>query len=1129
MKTIVLFTALMMGMLLTADEAKSYLYTFDKPNNLKLSGDAKVENGLLRLFGAGQVEIPGSADMIVSPAGLTMSTVVRLHRKEGSNLGVDFFSKGQEWLFSRDGAGKIYFTFYNGNKWQKAVRSGTPVPPGQWAHYAASFTRIQREGQGEVGYQLKAYINGELICNMQILGIEPKSTSSPVTFGWGLGKNVWALRGDVASIKMWKRALSDDEIEKDAISSTLVKVAGMEKNKLTSAFTKALEMIQGEDASWLRKSFRRAAENGADQELLASAIAGKQKDVYRILESPRGKALFLLKGARRSFPLIGFYDRFLCREVFGRRTMNWRIQVNDNGKIVDWLDSDKEFKRSIVSVENGIIASWEQKGIIIRSKLLLTGGRIVADMNIDNRSAGILLREIAWPCGSFAKLDKNDRIVIPFMGGVEHHNPIEEQSQIADQDYYYPSSNMNLQMGAYYDDRGGIYYAHEDPTAGLKRITFLGRRGDLDVSFSTTAGFQYQAKGGNSYQMNGVGAFELFSGNWFDAAQIYKRFLVSKAPWWVQQLPRTETPEWFRNHAVWFFFQPYAEKGLPESRAMEDMIRMRKFFDLPIGIHTTYWYDEEKCGSFPHFRADETRMNLINELRRYGIRVTGYIDDRLWAKDDAPGKKSSWMFNPFGLKYALWRENGETPQEVYRSWHYEKDGRGWYYTTHTNSVMCPASRGWQDWVRWICEDIAHGPKLDGIYHDQITAALPFTCFNPEHGHLMNDSAVWYTHGFKIMLETIRTSVARINPETFHNSEDGAEPFCKGMLDGCLNWRWTHEMVPLFVSLYAGRFQFYGRIYGDPVEKNSDRGAFFAKAAEQLVWAEQIGGFYNNNYIEINDGEAMLFAKRMAHLRVALLPYLNASEMLRPLTFQKAIPTVGYRWNAYRGGSGGGDRIVNTPQVRHSFWQRQSDGAKMAVFVNSEKTPISIEPILPGISRGVVLVDDSAARIDGNFRLMLKPRGIAIIIAGNESLLKKEKERLAPIMKKIAAFRLPDDPKIALCLKPARNWLLATQAKLDQAYSAADGSFVGWMSPRSKLHFDTCLLEIDKGTIELEINAPEFPETVMLFLGKRYVGKQTTSQSGLQTLRFHVENVPKFADVSFVFTQGGAEAIRWRLR
>lgn len=159
--------------------------------------------------------------------------------------------------------------------------------------------------------------------------------------------------------------------------------------------------------------------------------------------------------------------------------------------------------------------------------------------------------DVAYPSYAFARLTGgNDTMVYPWMSGVLVKNPMEEQF-IFGQEGVFPSGRIPLQFAAYYDDANGIYFGVEDGLARTKRYSATGKRGNLNIVWSSPVPAAVDGRGGNSFKLNGKAVIELYSGKWFEAGRIYRRFLEKEAQWWIPELPRRDTPEWFRDNTLW--------------------------------------------------------------------------------------------------------------------------------------------------------------------------------------------------------------------------------------------------------------------------------------------------------------------------------------------------------------------------------------------------------------------------------------------------------------------------------------------------------------------------------------------------------------------------------------------------
>ena len=1068
------------------------VYRFDNNSTtLKLSGGAYIKDGLLHFDSPGAAELPGSSKYSITPAGLTMTALVRFHAKPaGHDLGEDIFSKGREWLFSRHGKGMLYLSHSSdvskGKKFYGGVRAGRIVPAGEWAHYTAVFQRIQRQGQGETGYLQKVYINGEQVGQAQVLDIEPLVTSAPVVFGYGLAKDAWALRGAVEEITISRRAWNDDEVERAALACGKVKVPGGAKAEVTAELKVAIKALKPHQ----QEALQRAAKAGADQKILAEAVklfaANKKQSVITIWSTPRLEAMLITKGANTAFPLISLYDKTAQREIFGRRTLGWEIKLKNSDSNLRYVES--EFNaQTLVSGKNQAIISWDcSNGVIVKMPLKLSGNRLEASLSISNSNKSVMLEEVLFPRFTFRKLNSGiDKLVIPFMSGIELANPTVATSSIAQQNYIYPTSDVNMQFHVYYDAKSGIYFAHEDPTGAVKNVSTMPKRGDLDASYSTSIG----RVPGNSYTLSGVAAVEVFDGNWYEGAQIYRNFVQERAMWAIKEFPRKDTPEHLRKSVV--TVEVRTRYNYTPGKMPPDMIKFQKYLELPFIIHWVDWDDISK-GSWPHFFAKDDSLEAVKVLNRAKIFSEVYIDTRLWAEKDGPGRRSIWMYKPFGERYAVRNAENNIPFESYNIWFHEPGPgkRGWYSERHRYAVLCPAARGWQEWILWLTERVA-GYGFTGIYHDQVMAAAPHICFSTEHGHVPGDAQAWVRDGYYPMLKTMREKTRTRFPYLTHSTEDFAEAYIP-LFDTCFCWRWTHEQIPLVDAVYGGGSIIIGnRLYGDGGKKG-DINALYAKSGEQLVRGEQLGYYLKE---DIENPDAALYIKRCAHLRNNLLSFFTAGRMLKNWEYASPVPVVSAIWNAYKGGSGGGDVPIKTPAVQQGRWQRLSDKAEVAVFWNTTNKDLTVQPLKVPAAYTMVSAGTIAPYTPGS----------AITVKAFEAVMLyknvKESELLATqkVLQLVAGFSAPGvGAQREIAAKNSNKALLVKDAvKYRNLSPAEDGSFAGWILPGATLTFEN----VFRGKkVLVELNG-KIDTTVRLLFNNKTAGMVKLGKSGRQTVVF----------------------------
>jgi hypothetical protein len=426
-----------------------------------------------------------------------------------------------------------------------------------------------------------------------------------------------------------------------------------------------------------------------------------------------------------------------------------------------------------------------------------------------NESPDKLITDVTFPAFCFARLPgENDTFVYPHMSGILVSNPIEKFSS----DQIFPNARNTMQFRAYYDDSGnGIYCALEDPRGRIKYSSDTGRRKQLFCSWRNPVSYDFGAKGGNSYKQSGNAVIEFFSGDWFNAGQIYKRFLSSKAHWWISKLPREDTPKWFRDNCINILAGVW--------QGNKTLLYLRDYFGMDFGVHLVNW---TPARNWPHFdKATPQTLALLKSLHSAGIRVWPYTDPRLWALTDSEDMKSDWQYSRLGKTIAVKKENGAVYTEPYGV---------------PCAVICPATKGGYNQIYKCAKKIAEY-KFDGMYHDQL-CSRPVMCFDPTHGHYANDSRFWFENGYWKIYADLRAKIRKINPDFIHTAEDASDPHLKEV-DGYMVWRFFDpNHVPLFQSIYAGRVQFVGRLFNH--QYPGDWNSSFAKVAEQFIYGEQLG-------------------------------------------------------------------------------------------------------------------------------------------------------------------------------------------------------------------------------------------------------------------------------------------------
>ena len=1064
---------------------------FRKKGQLRLFDGAELKNGQLILKGGkSRAEIVGSEKQKLGKTGLTVSCVAAFDKLP--RLGQDLFWKENSWMLSRFDGGAMTAYLHDGSNYVSRTDGGKAAEPGTWNHYALIIKPFVQADEGKYGYIIEIYINGELETRTENFNFKLNQPDTPVTLGRGNAGDVWAMQGKIAFFRMEDRALTPDELNKEIAKCPLVKIKRGNEHAVTAPLQRALEKLPAglPERAWFTGAVCRAAANGADQKLLAAAVrkisgipsgdleeAAKKinasQDVIHIIAGKRAALFYVLKGSNSAFPLCGMLDRKSGREIFGRKTMNFRLITAIGKKKSGYTANESKWNKTVKITGNRVVMTFKNRAAAVTLTQNFDGGaRLESHLKVRMTDPKQLLQEVVFPDTTFARLNGgNDKMVYPYMEGVIVENPTVRNHPRVRQNMVYPRSYLSMQFGAYYDDRSGIYFAFEDPDAEVKKYYAQGRRGELVAYWTGFASWKAGSTGGNSYDMSGVSAIELFDGEWYEAAKVYRKFLESKAKWWIRDLPRKDTPKWFRDLPGWIQIQysHWAYRKDPKVIAAE-LKSLRDYLELPFGIHLYGWSDPHK-NLWPHFYPFDNIGDFLKDLgERPDIYVKPYIDSRLWAVKDGGLGEYDHMFSSHGKKFAVKNPDGTMNYEQYRSTLKSKS------KLHQFAIMCPGAKGWQDFMVEMSTRVL-GYGFHALYHDEIAAARPYTCFDPEHGHPINDPKTWIAGHRKFMSE-----IRRRNPGTGHDCEDGAEAFID-MMDGLMIWRW-YGLDPVFHAIYHGRIQFTGRQFNYGMSTPRVYRQFFPKIAVQLTGAEQLGWF---QMINMQHDAQRLFFKKACHVRNMLIDYFNEGEMLPPLAFIKSPGTSQSDWgNRHRDG---GAEVVTSRVISGVYEGKHS--VAVVILVNPYAEKAAFEPDLKRYGKKIVGIYGEKGPFKSP-RMTLDGESMAVIVLADriDSAVRKEAARIEKYMLRIGRFTPGMSPQNAVKLAmsrsresfdPANAVPFGTASAVVKANRAADGSFLGWLRNGAAASF--CPVKAVSGKCRIRLANVTGSGRIAMFQGK----------------------------------------------
>ncbi len=512
---------------------------------------------------------------------------------------------------------------------------------------------------------------------------------------------------------------------------------------------------------------------------------------------------------------------------------------------------------------------------------------ILFSFAVEALPAGETVMEAAFPSLALGASDADGGVLCyPQVSGRLARTPFDRAFAV---EGTYPSGWWSMQFCAWYDACGVLYAAVEDPSAATKDLVFRGL-GNA-VLFESRWPAPDAGKPGNVFALPGRVRLMGCTGDWFDAAQAYRRWAVAEAPW--MRARARPSPAWVEDVAVWALASGTAEQ------VAKPVAEFAKYMGVPTAVHWYNWHVIPFDTDYPHyFPAKDGFVAGVKELQSHGVRVMPYINGRLWDTGLAD-------FTGEVRAAATCDAKGEPFIEEYGS------GR-------KLAPMCPTTPLWRAKVTEIVTRLL-GPEcgLDAVYIDQIAAAQPRLCANAAHGHPLVGGSWWVGGGYRPMLEKLR---AAIGPERVLTTECNAEPYID-LFDAYLTWHFQYaDSVPAFAAVYGGAIQLFGRAYrGGPTGALALR----MKAGQSLVFGEQIGWIGPESVGDPANGP---FLRRMARLRYHLRDFLAKGTMARPPRFREALPqvTADWQWS--------GVWPVSGPAIESGAW-RARDGRVACLFVN----------------------------------------------------------------------------------------------------------------------------------------------------------------------------------------------------
>jgi len=501
----------------------------------------------------------------------------------------------------------------------------------------------------------------------------------------------------------------------------------------------------------------------------------------------------------------------------------------------------------------------------------------------------------------------NDHFLIPKYSGKAIPNPLATR---INQTLVYPRGwGGTLPFLSYYNKQRGLYLGYHDPKASLK--TFEIKAENNHINFNAKIPIPNKTKPNNNWNLPGVFELDVYRGDWYDAAMIYKKWAEKSAEYWPKMTPaRIKRQSKIGRIGVWGTFMQQADESMPAlERLLEEFNDY--FSGIPTGLHWYQWNYQTFDNDYPNYFPERTGMaGVVSRIQQSGNSyIMPYINGRLYDTDLQGG---AYDYPTHGKPYATKKDNGEIYLQDFQNNHF--------------AVMCPTQKPWQNFLIDVSRQLTNRIGTHGLYIDQACASMPTECMDPDHNHPLGGGH-WWRDGYKEMFNRIH---AALPSESFVATEGGVD-YLVDEVDGFLTGGWTsNHLVPAFQAVYSGKVQFSGK---DTGSGDYNKKSFYCKLAQALVHGIQPARFQLWMVHDENAAAtARPFVRNIATMRYKLRDFLAFGSLQRPLNINGNNPMITSVWHDY-----GAPVNVTISAIQSGVYKSRDNNSVAVLFVNASMT------------------------------------------------------------------------------------------------------------------------------------------------------------------------------------------------
>ncbi len=552
--------------------------------------------------------------------------------------------------------------------------------------------------------------------------------------------------------------------------------------------------------------------------------------------------------------------------------------------------------------------------------------------NVVNRSEKYTVFYFNYPqISGLGKINgnaKDDFLATPHYLGRLIKNPASGKLLNGSRLFRSNNSGHSMHFDALYSTSGdGLFFGVWDPEQNCKR---------WDLNSSAISGFSWscvnlpdnmKVQPPQKYEIPYPIEIRSFSGDWYDAAQIYRSWAI-RQKWCgkgtLLQRRNKDIPAWFLDMTLWLHV---SVNNLLSGQKEDCEKYFSDFKDHRIGIWLTHWGLDNKRYDFPNpdrFPLTTEDKKVMDMLQKSSYPVSGYIQLTAWTRSmpsykAAPGVEKNLLRNFYG-QILSWGGSGFRQESM---------------LAYPGDLWRNVLTGFTDRMVRSGFSVAY---LDSGNHGG--AHLNFT----PHCTNASDGGSDYVNNNRRLMTQIKQSGRKINPDFCITTESFWEGnlhcldavLCVNSPSACLEGDRV-TAIPLAPAVYNDYALLFATHYGRADLTGQARG-LIAKTAQALLWGIMPGWELPHAMYRFSDPERVRrTSKQRMEAFDAGRKFFVYSKMLRQPEIVEDNPVLTIPW-----GIGWQDRVysVKSPAVIASAFHAP-DGSLGTVLYNLHDNPLHI--------------------------------------------------------------------------------------------------------------------------------------------------------------------------------------------